>query len=240
MSIVQKPASTIAFIALCLFVANVSWGQKTDVQDRDIERILREKTQLRFEQQIFSSVLNDIRDKHKINIIVRDSAKKVGLNQDDLVNLEVKDTTLHTALTMLLDQYECGYVIRNGFLQIMTKKESYQISRIKNYDCRELIKHLSESQSSASQPANKQTSAQSDKKISIKSAAKNDSSESKAGKKLVDAIVQMTGQKEWSQFGGKGAIVELNGWLLVRQHEVKHREVEKVIQLLKSELGVRD
>ena len=95
-----------------------------NANDEEILKALDDETTLEFEEQEFSAVINEIKDKHKINISVHQSAKDAGLGPDDLVSINMTGVTLRSALRLFLENYEATYVVKDEFLQIMTKDEA--------------------------------------------------------------------------------------------------------------------
>ncbi len=232
---------------------------QTIIQDRAVEKRLSEKTQLEFEETEFLTVINEIRDDHKVNISVHQSAKDAGLDDADLVTINIAGVSLKSALTLFLDQYDCTYLVKDGFLQIMTKDESSQIMRVKSYDCRELVK-LIDAKTIETVYFNGKPQNSSERKSIARSGlvvvdntktdkdqkAKNDENRSgqyllhkqrlSPSENLAHVIMQMTGRKSWSKYGGSGSIVDVNGWIMIRHHGDMHHEVEKIIELLKLDL----
>ena len=246
-------------LVLIVIISGSSLAEAQIATNRKIEQVLKEKTTLEFEEQEFSAVINEIKDQHKINVSVHQSAKDAGLGPDDLVSINVTGVSLNTAMTLFLETYECTYIVDDEFFQIMTIDEADGRILLKSYDCRNLIKVLKKKNIETvyynGKPTNYPVESNGKKGTKLVKvddvAQKSDKTKTtqakdqnyfvhektlEPGQHLAHVIQKMSDSKSWLSNGGKGTITEINGILFIKQTGYQHKQVKKILETLEFDL----
>ena len=253
---IRKSSLYLIFALTVAALGSATTDAQTVIQNRKIETQLNVATTLEFEETEFSTVLHEIKDKHKINISVHQSAIDAGLGNDDLVTINMSGGSLRSALVLFLDKFECTYVVKDGFLQLMTKDESERYIMVKSYDCRKLLEHFKAKTvetvyyngkptdlPKGAVPLKDRKYVSEGKSVLNKQEKENETHQYfvhrqnlTSGQHLAHVIQKMCTSNLWSGPGEKGTITEVNGRLFIKQTTRGHQEIEQILELLKADL----
>jgi uncharacterized membrane protein YgcG len=102
-----------------------------------IEKALNEVTELNYSDSEFRRVINEIQQAHDIPIYVQTSAKDAGLDDEELVSIKMKGVPLRDALTFFLQDFDCTYVVKGGFLVIADSQDCP--FAVRTFNCQEIL-----------------------------------------------------------------------------------------------------
>ena len=91
---------------------------------QDVERELDQLTQMDYVETELSDVFAEIRDRHKIQFVLAESAIDAGLGRDELVTFQFSKVRLRTALKMFLAKYDSTYTIVDGLVVIASEDDA--------------------------------------------------------------------------------------------------------------------
>ena len=89
--------------------------------EEEILEKLNELTDFDYTDTPFSEVIEEINQRHGINIYVDEEA---GLTEEDEVSIRLKGVQLKSALKLLLRKYDSTYVVKDQVLQIMSTEQA--------------------------------------------------------------------------------------------------------------------
>jgi hypothetical protein len=133
---------------ICIsFVAAVSaaeqeispWPRPSAGQAR-ILAALDQTTEFDFRERLLSDVINDFKEKHKIEIdLDRKALNEAGVGTDTPMTETLKNITLRSALRLLLMRLDLTYVVGDGYLLITSKSQAEEKLSTKIYPVRDLV-----------------------------------------------------------------------------------------------------
>jgi hypothetical protein len=101
---------------------------RADPRDASIRAALDQKTDIKFVETPFSSVFDDLKQRHGIEIQLDIRAlDDASIPRDTPVTKSIKGVTLRSALNLLLDDLDLTYAVQNGVLMITTEAEARKI-----------------------------------------------------------------------------------------------------------------
>ncbi len=110
----------------------------------DIHSVLQTRVKLEYDEVTFIEVMDELRDQHKINVILDQSARDDSLTEDELVTLNIENVTLATGLRLMLMAKNATYLVEDEVLRIISldvaTDPEYFSRRI--FDCRELLANI--------------------------------------------------------------------------------------------------
>ena len=120
----------------------------------EIEQKLKRPAAMEYDEMAFVEVMDELRDHNGINVILDQSARDDSLTEDELITFKIRDTSLATALRLMLSQYNATYVIDDGVLRVisMDVASDPDYFRRKIFDCRELLAKIARADSRVGQP----------------------------------------------------------------------------------------
>lgn len=133
-----KRVNGLPFLALCCALMQV--GGTVVADDRTVEvicqipaikllRTLDEATEVQFHKVEFSEAIRFLRDFHQINLVIDPRVyREADLKPDEHVTAELKGVPLRTALKLILDPLDLGFIAFDDML-LVTTQERCQIER---------------------------------------------------------------------------------------------------------------
>jgi len=101
---------------------------RADPGDARIRAALDENTNVKFTERPFSGVIDDLKQRHAIEIELDSRAlDDAGIPRDMPITRSIKDVTLRSALNLLLHDLDLTYVVKNGVLMITTTTEAQKL-----------------------------------------------------------------------------------------------------------------
>ncbi len=107
--------------------------------EEDILEALGRRADFDFEDQLFGEVIDRLREDYGLNIQVLVSAEDSGLTSDEPITLKLANISLRAGLRILLDKYDCTYVIKDEVLKIVSKDEAAEMPVTNIYNVADLI-----------------------------------------------------------------------------------------------------
>ncbi len=109
-------------------------------KERSILRTLDSSITVDVKNRSFQSVLDYLRDKTGLPIIVdQDSLKQVDASYDSSVSLNMKDVSVRTVLHQVLGNLNLTYIIRNEAVQVVSPALAKQAMVVRTYYAQDLI-----------------------------------------------------------------------------------------------------
>src|SRR5262245_51706518 len=98
---------------------------RADPRNASIRAALDEKTDIKFIETPFSGVIDDLQNRHGIEIELDLRAlDDANIPRDTPVTRSIKGVTLRSALHLLLDDLDLTYAVHNGVLMVTTEAEA--------------------------------------------------------------------------------------------------------------------
>lgn len=120
----------------------------------EIAQNLKKPTAMSFDETAFIEVMDELRDHNEINIVLDQSAQDDSLTEDELITFHIRDTSLATALRLMLAQKNATYVIDDGVMRIISLDVASdpEFFRRRIFDCGELLEKIGRTDSRVGQP----------------------------------------------------------------------------------------
>lgn len=222
-------------------------------RDVAVEEKLDEPVELKFVDTPLEDALQYIAEAMSVDILVSNDAAH-ALQELITVVLNHTDIAARTALELVLERYGLTFAVRDGFVWVLLQDQADRYYEPRVYNCRDLISDsngaallggkglggglgggfggglgggggfggggvgraafgaLAESGRSKGKPRRTRTSADA----------------------LIDLIISATSAK-WEQVNAEGGtITEFNGLLVVRHSQATHREIERLLKMLRA------
>lgn len=98
---------------------------RADPRETSIWAALDEKTDLDFQEQPLSDVIDYLKQRHEIEIQLDNKAlTDAGVGSDTPITRTIKGITLRSALKLILNELDLTYLVHNGVLMITSKTEA--------------------------------------------------------------------------------------------------------------------
>ncbi len=175
----------------------------------EVEKILDTATiSANFVDTPLQEVLDFLADQNKVAILInRRSLEDAGFNIEELVNLQIGATPLRVVLELLLEPLELTYRVREGFVYVETEAENARHSEVRIYNCSDMLH------------------------------AKEDAHPDSMAKTLISTLIENT-SGPWAETHGEGGSVsEFRGLLVVNTTQQSHREVARLLDMMRSSLA---
>lgn len=115
-------------------------GPQLTEREAKLLKALNSVMSVDFDKTAFRDVLDYIREKAEINILVdENSLKEAQVEYDDPVNLKVKKVTVRTILKKVLGDRNLTYIIREGMVEVMTPQKAREQMTVRVYPLGDLI-----------------------------------------------------------------------------------------------------
>lgn len=112
--------------------------------DRKILRALEESTVMAFVETPLADVVDSLKDYHKIEIQIDKAAlDDAGIGTDTPITRNLRGITLRSALTIMLREYDCTFVVAHETLIITTEDVAEARQEVRIYDVSSLIRDSS-------------------------------------------------------------------------------------------------
>jgi len=85
---------------------------------------LNKRIDFDFDDELIADVVASLNTTYGLNIQVLDSARDHGLVDDEPVSIALSNITLRSGLRLLLDKYDCAFVVQDEVLKIISRDES--------------------------------------------------------------------------------------------------------------------
>lgn len=179
-----------------------------------IWQALAEKTQFDFIERPLADVLDEIKQRHEIQVQLDNRAlEDAGLGSDTPVTRVLKDISLRSALRLTLGEYELTYVVRDGYLLITSKTEAENMLVSQVYPVADLVATKSDFQAPA------------------RAARRSD-----PYRTLMETVKETIAPDTWDDVGGPGSIEAFrNGEsLVISQTSEVHEEIVEFLAALRK------
>jgi hypothetical protein len=101
---------------------------RTDPREASIRAALDQKTDIKFVETPFNGVIDDLRQRHAIEIQLDHRAlDDASIPMNTPVTRSMKGVTLRSALNLLLDPLDLTYAVQNGVLMVTTEAEARKL-----------------------------------------------------------------------------------------------------------------
>lgn len=126
MILVSRILTSFTFVVLFGFAqlgAQDEVGKVVRVENDDetnLRESLNKKTNFDFQDTLFSEIVMQIQHDFDIPIIVDESAEDNGLTEDRSISLVVSDIPLRSGFQIILDDYDCSFVIEHAVMKIVS------------------------------------------------------------------------------------------------------------------------
>lgn len=121
---------TVAVAAFCTGTQfDRYWEQPgADPREASIRAALDTKTDIKFIETPFRSVIDDLKQRHDIEIQLDTRAlDDAAIPRETPITRNIKGVTLRSALNLLLDDLDLTYAVQNGVLMITTEAEAQKL-----------------------------------------------------------------------------------------------------------------
>lgn len=224
-------------LSACLVAAGRVWAEPTDEDNalsndpkynETISKLNSMKTSLDFTDAEMTDVIEFLQQLSGINFVIDQRVYKDMRAEDLKVTIQVKEVPLKTALRLILNLRGLTAEYRDGALLVMPKKALEEETYLHMYDVRDLMFHIHDF-------PGPEISLKSDAGDSGVSAAFSDAVPTKFEDPtfLQDLIKQNCGPDTWDRVEGCSIAMAQNGVLLVNQSKSVHKEIERLINLLR-------
>jgi hypothetical protein len=130
---VERSATPLSGVPPMIFPPADEWLRKRALRDKfqDVrlagsendEKILRqlnENADFEFDETPFLEVMEELRDKHQINVILDASARDDALTEDTPITFNVQGIRLKNALRLMLKEHNATYIVRDEVMLIIS------------------------------------------------------------------------------------------------------------------------
>ena len=101
---------------------------RADPREASIRAALDQKTDIKFIETPFNSVIDDLKQRHAIEIQLDHRAlDDASIPMNTPVTRSIRGVTLRSALNLLLDPLDLTYAVQNGVLMITTEAEARKL-----------------------------------------------------------------------------------------------------------------
>jgi hypothetical protein len=224
------------------------------------EAKLKEYTNVEFMETPLSDFLAYVRDSAGVQVYVdRKTLSDAGVDPTGAkISINLPHVRWKMLLELALNQFDCGYMNRDGIVIVSTKEQidSELVTRV--YDCREiLMADMLVAARSLEPMANKQKggfggggfggpAGVDDKPAQSKLQTHAPRTDTEAAGKLqtpaerlVDVICTTIAPNTWDEVGGPATISEFNGLLVVSQTSAVQSQVAELLEQLSEKLASR-
>ena len=110
---------------------------------RKLERVLHSKTVCKYIDMPLSEVVDDLMQRHAIQILVDGRAlEDFGIGRDAPITFSLDGVTLHACLSHMLDELDLTYTIEHGTLLITTPEEAESRLETRVYRVSDLLQEM--------------------------------------------------------------------------------------------------
>lgn len=232
-----KALGCAGLLAACVLCVRPALAQSADDQERVttadpkyneiVAKLGSMKTSLDFTDAEMTDVIDFVSQLTGINFVIDQRVYRDMRPEELKVTISVKDVPVRTALKLILGLRGLTAEYREGALLVMPKKSLEEEVYLKMYDVRDLMFRIQDF------PA---------PEISLKSGSEAEVSVAFSDEPpakftdpnfIVDVIKQNCGGDTWERVEGASVAMAAGGVLLVTQSQAVHKEIAKLINLLR-------
>ena len=208
--------SSCRFYTACCLIAMattslVAEPPRLGAGEKTLERQMKQRISISFENTPLKSVLDDLRDMHGINIVPDMQAlDEAGVSLDSPISMKLERIALKSALTLILHQVELTCIIKDDVLQITTQDRARGKPRRVTYQVADLIDD------------------------SVPHWTDTFRNPKVTGEQLIDLFTKVISPRTWSVSGGKGTIAysgKTGGLSVFQSPDVQEEVVDLVAAL---------
>lgn len=222
-------------ILAALALATAAWAQTDDNPQNDEKRaeILNKlrtmKVSLDFRETPLQDVIDFVREMTGINFVIDQKVYDETEPEKLTITIKVDDLELRSALKLMLQMRGLTAVYREGVLLIVTKKSQEEETYMKLYDVRDLLRPITDFPG----PEISLKQNEGDEGGSVGANVFNvDEPRAMSSDFIIDLIKRSCGGSTWDS--DKCSIQVSNGMLVVVQSKEVHRDVDRLINLLRE------
>ncbi len=167
-----------------------------------IDKLLRQATSADYEASPMSDVLDQLSVDHQVTILIHDSARDFGFDEDCTVTIKVYGMPLVLLLENILEPYDCTVTVHNDVLKVISNDRAPEMPEQRVYNCSALLEKL-----------------------------QSGDPESNLGR-LTEILTATLDPDSWEVNGGSGLIAELEGRLVISQTLRNHLAIEQLLATL--------
>lgn len=213
-------------------------AEATDSRLAEVERQLdTTTTSIDFFEVPLREAIEFLSDAVKLDVLPARSAQAL-LDQPITLQLKHKPVSIRTALELVFEQLDppTSYTIRDGIIFIT---EQSLANEMQVYNCRDLLESAAKRSPVATNPPAADPAAAAGPQAptvpqGLGGAMVGWNEPSTPAEGLIRVIISTINADSWSVAGGPGSIEEFNGLLVVRQSQQVHREVRKLLEMLRT------
>lgn len=207
--------------ARCQQVGDKKVKNKPTNEER-IRAALKQPCELDYLERPLCEIAEELADTYNFNVMFRMSElKAIGKDTDTPITIHVKDISLQSALTLLLDDLDLTWVIHHEVLLVTTKDEAETILVTRVYDVKDLVYRDEEEE---------------------KNAIVYSSPELYSGQvdfeQLIAVITSNVYPDSWEDNGGVGSIdgfeSDDKALLVLSQTEQTHQKVAELLEMIRK------
>lgn len=223
----------VALLAASLLVgfAGVASGQRqlTEDERKILTRLETYQLTMDFQEAPFEEVIEYLRLATNVNIVLDPAVTRERAPEEMRVTLKVRDLPAINALKLLLDINKLDYILENNVLLVTTTDVRQRKPYARLYDIRDLLFEVRDF------PGPDISLNSGDGEGGVGAIFGDDSGggdDLTQPDVIVDILRENTGVGTWDD--GTTSIQSVSGLLVVRQSEEVHREVERMLNLLRA------
>jgi hypothetical protein len=115
-------------------------SQQLTKQEVNLLKTLNSTMSVKYEDARFKAVLEDLRERTKLNLFVDpNSERDLNLDYDDPINFKTDKATVRTILKTILAQKGLTYIIKEGNIQVMTPERASKETVVRAYPVSDLV-----------------------------------------------------------------------------------------------------
>lgn len=238
-------------------------SSKADATQAKVENNLQQPLLVEFDGVPLAEALQSISDEIEVDILINGkglATEGVSPKEDTLIlQLKYTEVSAKTALELILEPFNLGYRIREGFLYVEPESELEEALEVRVYNCRDLLEGVEVPAPprpggglgggfggggegggffSVGDPAG-----QNRRESSLTLFQFGDGGFGGGGCSrprpttpagVLIEVIQNETSGTWENEGGSGTIDPFNGLLVVRQTQQVHREIEQLLEMLRE------
>ncbi len=147
-SVVKKKSCSLSCLSVCFclmvcaampsFVLGQEPGTEKE-QDRNAREALERFIAVDFQDERLGEILDEWSGQQGVKFLLHRSASQNNLGPDTLITLSVPEVRLATALSLMLDETECTWLVRDGIVQIVSDDYAVENPVIESVDCEGIL-----------------------------------------------------------------------------------------------------
>ena len=226
-------------------------GQERDESIPRVEAKLEKRIDVGFTETPLADVVEYISQSIEVDILLNHrSLEDVGVQADVPVTLTIRHTTVaaRTVLDVVLEQFDLGYVIRDGFIYVLSAEDAAENHYIEVYNVRDLVGDAGHGHGQAPQTAATAP------RVPIQTVQfgggggfgggegfgggqHEPPTPETPGQRLI-GVIESTVGVPWENIDGMGGTIEeFHGLLVIRTSREGHREIKELLDMMRTAGG---